>query len=72
MRVRKTRRGKAKFFAKCCVFIECRASLFQIRLRMMEKSWREHARHAWEVSPALAVFLPERLNSAAVLETEVI
>ncbi len=42
-----------------------------VRARMPDRSWREHARNAWEVSPALAVFLPQRLNSSSVLEKEV-
>ncbi len=43
----------------------------EVRARMLEKSWREHARNAWDVSPALAVFLPQRLNSSTVLEREI-
>jgi len=30
---------------------------------LTEKTWREHARLAWELSPVLAVFLPSRLVS---------
>ena len=40
-------------------------------MRLPEKSWREYARNAWEVSPALAVFLPQRLNSSTALVREV-
>ncbi len=43
----------------------------EVRARNVEKSWREHARNAWDVAPALAVFLPQRLNSSTVLEKEV-
>ena len=34
----------------------------QVRLRLPDKSWREYARNAWDISPSLAVFLPQRLN----------
>ena len=33
-----------------------------VRQRQSEKQWREHIRNAWEISPALAVFLPQRIN----------
>lgn len=45
--------------------------LDEIRLRLPPKSMREYARSAWEVSPALAVFLPQRLNFSEVIEKEV-
>ena len=45
--------------------------LEEVRLRLPDKSWREHARNAWDISPSLAVFLPQRLNSSAMLEAEV-
>ncbi len=40
--------------------------LEDVRKPRADKVWREQARHAWEVSPALAVFLPQRLNSSQV------
>ncbi|CAH1801953.1 unnamed protein product [Owenia fusiformis] len=36
-----------------------------------EKQWREMARLAWEISPALAVFLPERFRNSDTLGKEV-
>eukprot|EP00095_Tigriopus_kingsejongensis_P007429 maker-scaffold443_size169656-snap-gene-0.12 protein:Tk07429 transcript:maker-scaffold443_size169656-snap-gene-0.12-mRNA-1 annotation:"phosphatidylinositol 4-kinase alpha isoform x1" len=45
--------------------------LDEIRWRMPIKTMREYARNAWEVSPALAVFLPQRLTFSDVLEREV-
>ena len=36
--------------------------IIQVRLRLPDKSWREYARNAWDISPSLAVFLPQRLN----------
>jgi len=41
-----------------------------VRLRQMDKQWRETVRNAWEISPALAVFLPQRLNNSTVMEKE--
>lgn len=29
---------------------------------LTEKTWKEHARLAWDLSPVLAVFLPSRLD----------
>ena len=45
--------------------------LYQVRLRLPDKSWREYARNAWDISPSLAVFLPQRLNCSTMLEAEV-
>ncbi len=44
-----------------------------VRLRQTEKQWREITRNAWEISPALAVHLPQRLNNdnAPILVKEV-
>ncbi len=42
-----------------------------VRQRPTEKQWREHLRNAWEISPALAVFLPQRINTCQVLKKEV-
>ena len=33
----------------------------------MPKQWTEYARHAWDISPTLAVFLPSWLNCSATL-----
>ncbi|KAG8200239.1 hypothetical protein JTE90_025015 [Oedothorax gibbosus] len=38
---------------------------------MTEKTWKETARLAWEISPALAVFLPCRFNNSEALANEV-
>ncbi|KAG6449776.1 hypothetical protein O3G_MSEX006205 [Manduca sexta] len=32
-----------------------------------ERTWRDHAKLAWDISPALAVFLPERLKNDAIV-----
>ena len=45
--------------------------LEEVRLRLPDKSWREYARNAWDISPSLAVFLPQRLNCSTMLEAEV-
>eukprot|EP00094_Tigriopus_californicus_P003842 TCALIF_03698-PA protein Name:"Similar to PI4KA Phosphatidylinositol 4-kinase alpha (Homo sapiens)" AED:0.07 eAED:0.07 QI:1/0.8/0.75/0.93/0.86/0.93/16/174/2161 len=45
--------------------------LDEIRLRLPPKSMKEYARNAWDVSPALAVFLPQRLNFSDIIEKEV-
>lgn len=45
--------------------------LEEVRLRLPDRSWREYARNSWDISPALAVFLAQRLNSSPVLEREV-
>ncbi|XP_040569252.1 phosphatidylinositol 4-kinase alpha isoform X2 [Lepeophtheirus salmonis] len=44
--------------------------LDDVRNRTTDKSWKENARNAWDVSPALAVFLPSRFKSV-VLENDV-
>ncbi|QQP57676.1 Uncharacterized protein FKW44_002744 [Caligus rogercresseyi] len=44
--------------------------LDDVRNRTTDKAWKEHARNAWDVSTALAVFLPNRFKSL-VLENEV-
>ena len=31
----------------------------QVRGRTMDKEWRDHVRFAWDVSPTLAVYLPQ-------------
>nr|CAD7570756.1 unnamed protein product [Timema californicum] len=36
-----------------------------------ERVWRDHARLAWEISPALAVFLPARLRNSDSIMKEV-
>ena len=41
-----------------------------VRLRQMDKQWRETVRNAWEISPMLAVYLPQRLNCSVVMEKE--
>ncbi|KPJ11645.1 Phosphatidylinositol 4-kinase alpha [Papilio machaon] len=33
-----------------------------------ERTWRDYAKHAWDISPALAVFLPERLKNEAIVK----
>ncbi|CAK1590125.1 unnamed protein product [Parnassius mnemosyne] len=33
-----------------------------------ERTWRDYAKHAWDVSPALAVFMPERLKNEAIIK----
>lgn len=38
----------------------------QVRGRTMDKEWRDHVRFAWDVSPTLAVYLPQRLYHQAV------
>lgn len=43
----------------------------EVRQRQLEKQWRDHIRNAWEISPALAVFLPQRLNTCTSLSKEV-
>jgi len=42
-----------------------------VRTRTQEKQWREYARHAWDISPTLAVFLPSWLNCSPALVNEV-
>ena len=42
-----------------------------VRQKMSEKQWREQLRNAWEISPALAVFLPQRINHMQILQKEV-
>ena len=42
-----------------------------VRTRTLGKQWAEYARHAWDISPTLAVFLPTWLNNSAVLVSEV-
>ena len=42
-----------------------------VRTRTLGKQWTEYARHAWDISPTLAVFLPTWLNNSAVLVSEV-
>jgi phosphatidylinositol 4-kinase len=42
-----------------------------VRTRTQEKQWREYARHAWDISPTLAVFLPSWLNCSPALVSEV-
>ena len=42
-----------------------------VRGRTGEKQWREYVRHAWDISPTLAVFLPTWLNNSPAMETEV-
>ena len=39
-----------------------------VRQKQTEKQWREHLRIAWEISPALAVFLPQRMNNSPILQ----
>ena len=39
--------------------------------RTQEKQWRENAKHAWEIAPILAVFLPYWLNNSQALVAEV-
>ena len=48
------------------LFEDAMKFLDEVRLRYPEKLWKEAARNAWEVSPSLAVFLPQRLNNAQV------
>ncbi|KAF8787808.1 Phosphatidylinositol 4-kinase alpha like protein [Argiope bruennichi] len=38
---------------------------------MTDKTWKETARLAWEISPALAVYLPTRFNNSEALASEV-
>ncbi|XP_068623293.1 phosphatidylinositol 4-kinase alpha [Battus philenor] len=33
-----------------------------------DRTWRDYAKHAWDISPALAVFLPERLKNEAIVK----
>jgi len=43
-----------------------------VRNRTLDKQWKEYARHAWDISPTLAVFLPTWLTVNSVpLELEV-
>jgi len=42
-----------------------------IQNRTQDKQWRENAKHAWEISPTLAVFLPTWLNNSSALVSEV-
>ena len=42
-----------------------------VRQRQTEKQWREHTRNAWVISPALAVFLPQRINNKESMAKEV-
>ena len=42
-----------------------------VRTRTLGKQWTEYARHAWDISPTLAVFLPTWLNNSPVLVSEV-
>ena len=43
----------------------------EVRQKQTEKHWRDNLRHAWEISPALAVFLPQRINHVQILQKEV-
>ena len=45
--------------------------MLDVRTRTLSKQWTEYARHAWDIAPTLAVFLPAWLNSSAVLVAEV-
>ncbi|CAL1289574.1 unnamed protein product [Larinioides sclopetarius] len=38
---------------------------------MTDKTWKETARMAWEISPSLAVYLPTRFNNSEALASEV-
>jgi phosphatidylinositol 4-kinase len=42
-----------------------------VRQRQTEKQWRETTQNAWDISPALAVFLPQRINNSLILQKEV-
>jgi phosphatidylinositol 4-kinase len=42
-----------------------------VRTRTLTKQWTEYARHAWDICPTLAVFLPSWLNNSAILVAEV-
>ena len=35
----------------------------EVRQKPTEKHWREYTRNAWDISPALAVFMPQRINN---------
>ena len=38
----------------------------QVRGRTMDKEWRDHVRFAWDVSPTLAVYLPQVSSKSKV------
>ena len=43
----------------------------EVKLKTGEKSWREYARDAWDISPTLAVFLPAWVSFSLPLQAEV-
>ena len=42
----------------------------EVRVRTADKAWREHVRNTWEISPTLAVYLPQRINYSMAMEKE--
>ena len=52
--------GISKAYIECMRFLEEEIRLNREQ-RQMDKQWKEIMRNAWEISPALAVYLPERL-----------
>jgi len=42
-----------------------------VQNRTQPKQWKENAKHAWEISPTLAIFLPTWLNNSLSLVAEV-
>ena len=52
--------GISKPYIECMRFLEEEVR-FGREQRQMDKQWKEIMRNAWDISPALAVYLPERL-----------
>jgi phosphatidylinositol 4-kinase len=56
--------GISKTYIECMRFLEEEVRVSREQ-RQMDKQWKEIMRNAWDISPALAVYLPERLLSRA-------
>ena len=52
--------GISKTYIDCMRFLEEEVRVSKEQ-RQMDKQWKEIMRNAWDISPALAVYLPERL-----------
>ena len=50
----------SRFYVDCMRFLEEEVRISREQ-RQMDKQWKEIMRNAWDISPALAVYLPERL-----------